>query len=102
MISGLAFSEIRRLQRQFGSNSLQDDNRRGKAVLALLARFNYQRVIKPGQQGEHRLAPAVVVLQAIRAKLPLQTPDFTKSKTTYHVLPGRILFIKPLRWEKYL
>jgi Mg2+-importing ATPase len=45
MIKGLSFRDVKKLQRQYGLNILQEDHRKNKALLALLARFKNPLVI---------------------------------------------------------
>lgn len=45
MVDGLSFRSVKKLQRQFGPNTLQDDNSKNKALLAFLARFKNPLVI---------------------------------------------------------
>lgn len=45
MINGLTFRSIKKLQKQYGPNILQDNNNRSKALLAFLARFKNPLVI---------------------------------------------------------
>jgi Mg2+-importing ATPase len=45
MVNGLSFRSVKKLQRQYGPNTLQDDNSKNKALLAFLARFKNPLVI---------------------------------------------------------
>jgi len=45
MVNGLSFRSVKKLQRQYGPNTLQDDSSRNKALLAFLARFKNPLVI---------------------------------------------------------
>jgi Mg2+-importing ATPase len=45
MVNGLSFRSVKKLQRQYGPNTLQDDNGNNKALLAFLARFKNPLVI---------------------------------------------------------
>ena len=45
MIEGLSFKSVKKLQQQFGPNTLREDNENNKAILALLSRFKNPLVI---------------------------------------------------------
>jgi Mg2+-importing ATPase len=45
MVNGLSFRSVKKLQRQYGPNTLQGDNGKNKALLAFLARFKNPLVI---------------------------------------------------------
>lgn len=45
MIKGLSFKEVKKLQQQYGPNSLQEARRNNRALLALLARFKNPLVL---------------------------------------------------------
>lgn len=45
MVNGLSFQDVKRLQRQYGSNTLHDETSRNRALLAFLARFKNPLII---------------------------------------------------------